>query len=183
MMRAARGLVLAAALAAGVASAQYRWIGPDGVVGYGDLPPAGARNIQVFKAGAAPAAENAPLPFELGQAVERFPVTLYTAANCGAPCESGRAWLRTRGVPHAERIVETEADVAAFRSATRSESLPTLVVGREVAASFAPGAWARLLDASGYPSTSQLPPGYRATPAEPMNTPRDAASRSQGNSR
>jgi len=33
-MRAARGLVLAAALAAGAASAQYRWIGPDGVVGY-----------------------------------------------------------------------------------------------------------------------------------------------------
>ncbi|MEG1832272.1 MAG: glutaredoxin family protein [Burkholderiaceae bacterium] len=167
-----RRLALIALLAAaGVASAQYRWVDPDGGVNYGDVPPANARQVQPIKAGAAPIASGPELPFELRRAVLRNPVTLYTAANCGEPCAAARTYLRGRGVPFAEHIVQTQADVDAFRRATRAESLPAITVGSEVAAGFASASWESLLGAAGYPDRSQLPPGWRDTPAQPMNTP------------
>ena len=47
------------------------------------------------------------IPFELRRAMSTFPITLYTALDCG-PCESARAWLRRRGAPYQEIVVETE---------------------------------------------------------------------------
>ncbi|MEF9996766.1 MAG: DUF4124 domain-containing protein, partial [Burkholderiaceae bacterium] len=68
--------LIALLAAAGVASAQYRWVDPDGGVNYGDVPPANARQVQPIKVGAAPIASGPELPFELRRAVLRNPVTL-----------------------------------------------------------------------------------------------------------
>ena len=40
----------------------------------------------------------------------RFPVTLFTASNCGEGCALGRGLLAKRGVPYTERVAESEAD-------------------------------------------------------------------------
>lgn len=161
----------ALALAAATAGAQYRWIGPDGVVGYGDVPPAGARNVQPFKSRPTDPSADRDLPYEVKRAAERFPVTLYTGADCGAPCEAARALLTRRGVPHAERLVVSSADVEAFRRATGAGTVPVMSVGTRNAVGFEPGAWNALLDSAGYPANSQMLPGWKPGPAQPMNTP------------
>ena len=79
-----------AALASFAAQAQpvYRIVGPDGRVTFSDRPPADGSKTQPGRGGDAPAA-GPGLPFELRSAAGRYPVTLYTGANC-APCSSGR---------------------------------------------------------------------------------------------
>jgi hypothetical protein len=72
--------------AATSASAQYKIVGPDGKVTYTDKPPA-ARTPG--PAGNANGRRRAgALPYEVQQAMSRFPVTLYAAKAC-APLRSG----------------------------------------------------------------------------------------------
>ena len=96
---------------AGPAQAQYRWNDPSGQVNYGDAPPADAKNLARVDGrsrleGADP---TGGVPFELRKAIATFPITLYTALDCG-PCESARAWLRQRGAPYQEIVVDTDVD-------------------------------------------------------------------------
>ena len=79
---------LALAFSASPTLAQYKVVAPDGSVTYTDRPPAQS-NLRVT-----PMGRNAPppvpglevgLPLELRQALARYPVTLYTAADC-PPC-------------------------------------------------------------------------------------------------
>lgn len=58
---------------------------------------------------------NSALPFELRQAAQRFPVTLYAGAQC-APCDSARSMLVARGVPFTERTVASNEDLDALRN-------------------------------------------------------------------
>ena len=98
-MRMRSTFLLAGGLLAALASAwgQYKVVAPDGRVTYTDRPPADA-SAKVTELGRriAPAepAPSATLPLDLRQLVERFPVTLFTAADC-APCDRGRELLRT----------------------------------------------------------------------------------------
>ena len=108
------------------------------------------------------------LPFELRRAVERHPVTLYVDANCGAPCAEARAYLRGRGVPYQEVRIETREDIEAFRRRTGVQIVPTLTVGSLSQGGFEAGAWAGLLDAAGYPASSQLPRNYVAPGVQPL---------------
>ena len=93
------------------AFAQYRWTDPSGQVNYGDAPPADAKNIS--RVDGRPRVEGADptggIPFELRKAMSTLPLTLYTAPDCG-PCDSARIWLRQRGTPYQEIMVETEVD-------------------------------------------------------------------------
>lgn len=153
------------------ASAQYRWIDADGKVAFGDAAPAGAKDVQ--RLGQAPtsaAAANADLPYELRIAVERFPVTLYTTANC-APCESARAFLRQRGVPHAERTVSFKEEAERMQRDGLGTSFPVATVGRQTQRGFDAAAWTVVLDASGYPAQSRLPPNWKHAAAQPLIEP------------
>lgn len=149
--------------------AQFKVVGPDGRITYTDRPP--HLDAQPLRLGAAEPAANAPegtlsttgLPFVLRQAVQRYPVQLYTAASC-APCEAARQYLRLRGVPWREWTVETPEDLARFRREFGAAELPLLRVGAQQHVGFAESDWRLTLDAAGYPATSQLPPGY-AMPA------------------
>jgi glutaredoxin len=158
-------------LAATLAQAQtvYRIVGPDGKVTFSDKPPVTADQGKVATTGvgAAAAASGAALPFELRQVVSKYPVTLYTAPDCG-PCATGRAMLSSRGVPFAERTVVSAEDIASLQRISGENSLPVLTIGVQRIKGYSDVEWTQYLDAAGYPRTSMLPSTYRQAPASPL---------------
>jgi glutaredoxin len=158
-------------IAATCAQAQtvYRIVGPDGKVTFSDKPPVTAEQGKVATTGvgAAAAASGGSLPFELRQVAAKYPVTLYTAPDCG-PCGSGRAMLSSRGIPFAERTVITNEDIASLQRLSGENSLPFLTIGGQRIKGYSDMEWTQYLDAAGYPKTSLLPSGYRAPPATPL---------------
>lgn len=166
-------LGLAAALAASPALAQFKWIGPDGAVTYGDRPPPGAQPVGRLAGTATTGVTSSGnatsgLPYELRTATQRNPVTLYTTPDC-QPCEQARDHLSKRGIPFAAREVRTQQDAEAFRALGFSDlSFPALGVGRNRTVGLDTANWDRMLDIAGYPTTSQLPPRWQAPRSEPL---------------
>lgn len=164
---------LVGALATPVALAQYKWVGAGGTVTYSDLPPPpGVQATTLTRKGSTAAAGEAPLTPEGGlpgavrTAATKYPVVLYTTRDC-APCQQARAHLQQRGVPFAERTIESQQDAQAFKRLGFTEpSVPAIAVGRERLTGFEPEQWRRLLDAAQYPASSKLPAGYRGAPAQ-----------------
>lgn len=172
-------------LCAGAASAQvYQWVDERGVTHFGDTPPAsvpagGKVERKVYAAG--PAAE---LSQELASVARSHPVTLYTTPSC-AGCDRGRALLQARGIPYAEKTVQTTADRAALLQAGSEGQLPLLLVGRGKLIGYETGSWETLLGDAGYPLDRQLPPNYRnpaRVPAAPPAPP-DAAEQARAAAR
>lgn len=148
----------------------YRIVGADGRITYSDKPPAGgsAAKVEPVTAGSSGgAATSAGLPYELREAVSRFPVTLYTGNDCG-PCTAGRSFLSGRGVPFSERTVQTQEDATALKNLSGEASLPFLTIGGQRIKGFSEADWSQYLDAAGYPKSSQLPNGYRNPAPSPL---------------
>lgn len=161
-----------AAILAGQAVAQYKVTAPDGSVTYTDRPPASEANRVTALGRRAPAlpdtgSDIAALPFELRQAATRYPVTLYTAANC-IPCDNGRQMLQQRGVPYREKQVLNADDSAALDRLTGGRSIPTLTVGSQPLRGYNPNDWASYLNAAGYPADSRLPRGWQPAAPSPL---------------
>jgi glutaredoxin len=163
-------LSIALLLACLPAVAQYKVIGADGSVTYTDRPPStpnvkvttlGRESPAALPAATAAAGVDTALPFELRQAAARFPVTLYTAAEC-APCDNGRQFLQQRGVPFSERLVVSEDDAAALERSVGGRTLPALTVGSQALRGLSTDEWSGYLDAAGYPRESRLPRGWQA---------------------
>ena len=174
--RAGAGLLLGL-VATGAALAQYKVVGPDGRVTYTDRPPAdaSARVTPLGQAGPSEGSATNLLPPELQKAAQRFPVTLYTAADC-TPCEAGRQLLQQRGIPYAERSVGgSNDDVAALERATGARALPSLTIGAQALPGFSPAQWNSYLDAAGYPRESRLPRGWTPPAAAPLVERKPAA--------
>jgi len=169
LLRLVPALVLACFALPG--HALYKVVGPDGTVTYTDRPPPAAtgRPAPVGARTEAPAGDAplATLPLELRQVSTRYPVTLYTGADC-APCETGRRLLAARGVPFAERRVSSEEDAEALNRLTGGRSIPTLMIGTQALRGFADSDWHSYLDAAGYPRESRLPRGYQQPAATPL---------------
>ena len=164
----ATGLLLIVSAGAVQAQTLYRNVGPDGRVTFSDVPPpAGAAKAAGAGSGAAPANAGVPLPYDLQQVVNRYPVTLYTGDACG-PCGSGRILLSSRGIPFTERTVTTPDDAAALLRLSGDTSLPFLTIGGQQIKGYSDLEWTQFLDAAGYPKASQLPAGYRAPAAAPL---------------
>ena len=89
------GLLLALPVAA-----QYKIVDADGSITYTDRPsPTAGAKITPLRRNSLPIeAPGAALPLVLRQAASRYPVMLYSAADCTA-CDSGRLLLQQRGVP------------------------------------------------------------------------------------
>ncbi|MES2187592.1 MAG: glutaredoxin family protein [Pseudomonadota bacterium] len=175
-------LVLAAllTLAAGGVQAQqvFRIVGPDGKVTFSDRPPettgkAPAVSATGRQTGAA-AAPQQTLPYALQAVVQRYPVTLYTAPDCG-PCGSARALLQGRGVPFAERTVTSSSDADALKRISGDSSVPFGTIGGQFLRGYSDAEWTQFLDAAGYPRQSVLPPNYRPAPATPLVAVQQAA--------
>jgi glutaredoxin len=163
-------LLIAASLPA-LAAAQYKWLDADGRVTYGDNPPREAKKIERLRSPATDEADPmAGLPYEVRRAAAAFPLTLYTAPECGA-CDAARDLLRARGAPFAEVTVGTPQDRSAFLKLDLGDKVPVLVVGRQSVKEFSPEQWHRTLDTAGYPRSAQLPPAWRNPAPRPLTPP------------
>jgi glutaredoxin len=138
----------------------YKWVGPGGKVTYTDTPPPAAAKQVETRPLTGGAVNPAGFPYELSQAVKAHPVTLYTTKNC-APCEDGRKLLSARGIPFAEKTVNSDEDVAQYKKLSGSGELPLLIVGRDLQRGFESSAWQTSLTSAGYPESSKLPRSYR----------------------
>ncbi|WP_332749554.1 glutaredoxin family protein [Hydrogenophaga sp.] len=171
------GLVSVSALAQGV----YRIVGPDGRVSYSDQPPPATNARPVTAATGSANSANAPLPFELRQVSNRYPVTLYSSSEC-APCNSGRNLLNARGIPYAEKTINTNEDAEALKRLSGQASLPFLTIGSQQIKGYSDSEWTQFLDAAGYPKQSALPTAYRRaapTPLVAVQAPATAAAPGQ----
>lgn len=150
------------------ASALYKVVQPDGSVTYTDRPPAtGNARVTPLGRNLEPAAPEPTLPLELRQAMQRYPVTLYTAQGC-QPCDAGRNLLRARGVPFAERVVATDEDAQALERLVGGRTVPALTIGSQALRGLSETDWAGYLDAAGYPRESRLPRGWQPPAATPL---------------
>ncbi|MDM5181229.1 DUF4124 domain-containing protein [Massilia sp. CCM 8695] len=164
------GTMMALLLCAGGASAQqmYKWVDASGKVTFSDQPPPANTKPVEIKAGAGGAA-SVPLPYALAQAVRSQPVVLYTRAKCDF-CDQARTFLKERGVPFAEKTVQTQADEAKLKEAGSDGRLPFIKIGRAKSTGFEAGAWNTMLTEASYPEKKILPPTYqfpKPTPAAP----------------
>ncbi len=168
MKRAPIAIVLGL-IAFSAAAQLYRWTDAQGRVHITDTPPpASAKNVQK-KAGPPPAAPQPAVPFALAQAMKEFPVTLYTAPNCKAPCVNAREALNKRGVPFREVQVWDNESVDELKRVSGGSDVPTLVVGRSVHRGFEPSGYDALLDSARYPEAGVLPQRAQAAPPPPAD--------------
>jgi glutaredoxin len=178
MARQAARVVLACTIAFAGASAHaqdrqvYRYVDPDGRVIYSDrVPPANARDVQAKRLGAN-YIQGSQMPLAAQQAMERFPVTLYTF-QCGEVCQAAEALLNRRGVPFSTVNVEEAKGAEQLKNLTGEMQAPVLQVGdKMVAKGYNEAKWQSMLDDAGYPKT---PPSRRAAPLAKPEVPASAA--------
>ena len=148
------------------AQTTYRWIDKSGQTVYSDQPPPAEARAGETKEGRGRDNER-PLPYATRQAAEKYPVTLYTAANCTDACASARALLNGRGVPFAEKMINNPEEAAEIGKQMGNESfIPGLKVGSQNFPGFEAGSWNNLLDLAGYPKTA--PYGSKSSGAFPQ---------------
>lgn len=151
-----RLLVLALAVVSCAAIAQpYRWTDPTtGRTMISDQPPPGnARGVTKSRA---PEENVETLPFATKRAIENFPVTLYTSADCIAECKQARDLLNGRGVPFGEVMVQTPEQVSELKTLVGDLFVPTLKVGKLPVRGFQADAYHNVLDLGGYPTSAPL---------------------------
>lgn len=170
-------LAAALLLAAPSAHALFKVIGPDGRVTYTDRPPLASEGKVMPVNSETGRASDPGLPLALRQVATRFPVTLYTASNCGEACMLGRNLLGKRGVPFTERTAETDEEREAWTRLVGGLEAPVLKVGEQTLRGYTPVAWDETLDVAGYPRQSALPASYQAPPVIPLLERRPAAPR------
>jgi glutaredoxin len=137
------------------AGTTYRWIDPKtGTTVISDqAPPPGAK--QVVKRGGDEAVASEQQSYATRQAVAKFPVTLYTRADCADECKAARALLNARGVPFLENMLDTKEAIAELSKLLGSEAgVPSLRVGQQSFKGLEVGAWNNLLDLAGYPKSA-----------------------------
>jgi glutaredoxin len=156
----------------------YKWVDADGKVHYTDQrPPPDARKAERKKLGDQPGTQG--LPYSLQQAMRQFPVTVYTASDCGDACKQASAYLSKRGIPHTSRDARDPATAEALMALTGGKlEVPVMTVGSNTVRGYEEGAWGRALDAAGYPRSAVLPAGTKLQQAaakppvgEPQNSP------------
>jgi glutaredoxin len=155
--------------------ALYKVVGPDGKVTYTDVQPSPGKTGKVTSVGSNTASQNeVSLPLELRQPVARYPVTLYVTSAC-EPCNTGRQFLRQRGVPFNERTIATTEDVDALQRLTGGREAPALTIGAQTVRGLSEEIWTSYLDAAGYPRESRLPGNYQYPLAAPLTERRDTS--------
>lgn len=147
----------------------YKSVDKNGRVTYSEVPPLPGSGDKLT----ADSASSVSLPYALQQVVSRYPVTLYTTADCG-PCINARLMLTQRGVPFAERTVSSNEDIVAYKKLNSDNNFPLATIAAQQLKGYEEGEWTKYLDAAGYPKTSTLPRNFRN--AEPVSlTPTKAA--------
>jgi glutaredoxin len=168
-------LAAALMLAAPAAHALFKVVGPDGRVTYTDRPPSSSEGRALPVNRDTGAVVDTTLPFALRAVVARFPVTLYTAIDCGDGCVMARSHLARRGIPYTERSASTLEEREQWMRIVGGGEAPTLQVGgQSIRGGYVPAAWDETLDVAGYPRNSLLPPTWQQPAALPLLPPRPA---------
>jgi glutaredoxin len=143
-------------LTTGLASAQttYQWVDPKtGTTIISDQPPPPGTKQVIKRAGEESNTQQGS--YAVRQAAEKFPVTLYTSANCTDGCKQGRDLLNGRGVPFSEKLLKTQEEIDELGKQLGGDAaVPSLIVGRQNFKGFESGAWNNLLDLAGYPKSA-----------------------------
>jgi hypothetical protein len=163
-------IALMALAAAASAQQMYKWVDEKGRTQYTDTPPpASAKKVEEKRLGRGnEITGGGDVPYAVQQAVQKFPVTLWVTSDCGDPCTNGRAHLRKRGVPNAERNPSSDQkeNEAFAKMANGGKEVPLLVVGQlRSITGYQPDAWDAALDQAGYPrNATPLKPEPEAKP-------------------
>lgn len=129
----------------------YKWT-EGGKTIISDTPPPGKTKSVTKAENKSEAADN--LPFATKKAMEAYPVTLYTSADCANDCKQARDLLTGRGVPFTEKMVQTQAEVDELKQSIGEAVVPALKVGNQRYKGFDAAAFGNLLDLAGYPKTA-----------------------------
>jgi len=161
------GCAVALAAAAGATAQEkqvYRYTDKDGNVVYTDrAPPSDSKDVQAKRLGPNYIETN-ELPLAARQAMDRYPVTLYTFA-CGEVCQRAEALLNRRGVPFTTVNIEEPKGAEQLKNLTGELTAPVLQVGDKlIGKGYNEQRWTALLDQAGYP---KAPASRRITPARP----------------
>lgn len=147
---------LALAALPALAQVTYQWKDPKtGNMIYSDQPP--PPGVQAVERKGSDAGDTPRQSYATRIASEKFPVTLYTTADCLGQCANGRNLLNGRGVPFNEKIVLTnDAEaMAELKNLSGGEAMvPLLLVGTQRFKGFDPSSWNNLLDLAGYPKSA-----------------------------
>lgn len=169
-----RRLVLLACLAIltlpATAGQVYQWKDAQGRTVFSDRPPP-SHVRGVAQKTIRPSVVESGESWASRQAREKHPVVLY-ASDCGAPCDSARALLATRGVPHrsVDPFASPEAE-AELKALAGNIAVPVLLVGQERIDGFGESRWQAALDRAGYPRARA------AAPAGPAPQPATSSAR------
>jgi glutaredoxin len=165
------GCAIALAAAAGATAQEkqvYRYTDKDGNVVYSDrAPPSDSKDVQAKRLGPNYIETN-ELPLAARQAMDRYPVTLYTFA-CGELCQNAEGLLNRRGVPFSTVNVEEAKNAERLKALTGDTQAPVLQVGDKLyVKGYNEARWQAMLDDAGYPKT---PATRRAQPLRPPVAP------------
>ena len=175
------GCAVALAAAAGATAQEkqvYRYTDKDGNVVYTDrAPPSDSKDVQAKRLGPNYIETN-ELPLAARQAMDRYPVTLYTFA-CGELCQNAEGLLNRRGVPFSTVNVEDAKNAERLKALTGDTQAPVLQVGDKLyVKGYNEARWQAMLDDAGYPKTPASrraqPLRPPAAPAAPAAAPKDA---------
>jgi len=152
-------LAIASIACADASGQTYRWVDKEGRVHYTQTPPPPeAKNVQKKDFGGGGGGDTTNLPYATQLAAKNFPVTLYTAPECGTACDQARTALVRRGVPFKEISVVAQKEYDELQRLMGKYQVPLLIVGSQMHAGFRDDLYAALLDTAGYPSSGpQLP--------------------------
>lgn len=149
----------------------YRWLDKQGVVHFSDQPPpADVRNVQQvnYAGGAGTPAQS----YAMRQAQSKNPVTYYSTADCGFPCQLAQQLLTRRGIPYAAKDPSKEkAAYEALNKMFGKVNVPVLVVGDRKLNGFQEQAWNDALDQAGYPKESSQSGAQPAATKTAKQTP------------
>ena len=133
----------------------YRWVDPaSGRTVISDTPP--PRSTKDIKKTTDATSNPEGQSFAVRKAVENFPITLYTTADCLTECKNARDLLNGRGSPFTEKMVQTAEDQEALKKLVGDLYIPSLKIGQQVMRGFEPTGYNNLLDLAGYPKTAPL---------------------------
>lgn len=127
----------------------YKWVDADGNVSYQDkAPPEDSGKVEYKNIGKEKAAAKSD---GLEDLAERIPVVLYAVPKC-SPCDAARNYLKTRGVPFADKDVSSDLAMQAdLRKRAGSLSVPTIVIGDKVIGEYSQAWLESELNQAGYP--------------------------------
>ena len=151
----------------------YKSVDKNGRVTYSEVPPLPGSGDKLT----ADSASSGSLPYALQQVVSRYPVTLYTTAEC-SPCINARLMLTQRGVPFIERTVSSDDDIAAYKRLNSENNFPLVTIAGQQLKGYEETEWTKYLDAAGYPKSSTLPRNYRNAEATSL-TPKKAVEKAE----